>query len=221
MALLPITCNLTVDTLFLPSLPRLAHQCLPLLPLLRRPRSAYPPSLARATTREIKRKSSLTMRNRHPPIPPDCTLAAQGAPMDPEAPFLRPIVHLKPYPLSPTLNRTPPPYRSLMINRRQKSPPEPKCLPLRRTRNRRQSLIVPAQSSLGGEASSDAILASASDGGCALDAKTDTRMTSAQTQIVHPLRLRFFPSIPGEKFPPESPSCQMATGHQPVTSLRA
>src|SRR6267154_5777370 len=139
------------------------------------------------------------MRNRHPLIPPDCTLAAQGAPADPKAPFLHPAPHLrlnplKPDPLSSALHHTPPPQRSLPVtNRKQKSPPEPKSLPLRRThRNRRQSLIVPAPSP-SVEASSDASLA---DGGSVLDAETKTRMTSSQRQTVHPLRLPFFPSFP-------------------------
>jgi hypothetical protein len=112
------------------------RQCLRLLRLLRRPRSGCPPSLAR----KRKGKSSSTstpMRNRHPPIPPDCTLAAQEAPANPEAPFLHPNVHLKPDSLPPALHRTPPLQRSLMPNRNQKPPqaPEPKNLPLWRTGN--------------------------------------------------------------------------------------
>lgn len=197
-----------------PISPSRSRQCLRLLRLLR---SACPPSPARARARARKSSSTSSMRNRHPPIPPNCTLAAHRAPTDPEAPFLHPTVHLKPDPLSPALNHTPPPQRSLMPNRKQKSPPEPKSPPLRRTRNRRQSLIVPAQSSLVGDASSDASLAS--DGGSAWDAEPKTRMTSYQRQIVHPLRLPFFPSIPEEKFHP--PSCQMTSRHRPVTCLGA
>jgi hypothetical protein len=149
------------------------------------------------------------MRNQHPPIPPDCTLAAQGAPADPEAPFLHPNVNLKPDPLSPALHRTPPSQRSPMPNRKQKPPPQlAKSFLTRRNHTTttilpewRQSLIVPAH----WQSSSGASLA----GGCALDAKTKTRM-----KIVH-RRLPFFPSFPEEKF--HSPSCKMTPRHRSVT----
>jgi hypothetical protein len=173
--------NFTLTYAFLSSVPvrlslprflRPTRQCLRLPPLpLRRPRFACPPSLAGARKRSSSLTRSISMRNRHPPTTPDCIrpiLAAQGAP-DPEAPFLHPIVRLKPDPPSPALHRTPPPQRSLMPNREQKSPPKPKSSPLRRIRNHtticlewRQSLIVPAQSSLVG-AHSEASLAT--DGG--------------------------------------------------------
>lgn len=59
------------------------------------------------------------MRNRHHSIPPDRILiAAQGAPADPEAPFLHPNAHLKSDLLSPALHRTHPPQRSPMPNRK-------------------------------------------------------------------------------------------------------
>lgn len=184
-------CTFTYASSFRLSLsrfPRLARQCLLLL-LRRRPRCACPPSLARAG----KRKSTSTsMRNRHPPIAPpiapDRTFAAQGAPANPEAPFLPPSVRLKSDPPSPALPHTPQLQRSPMPNRGLKSPHElhlePKNLLFRRTRNRttispesRPSLIVPAQSSLV-EIPSEAGLAT--DGGWAWDAKTKTRKTSSQ-----------------------------------------
>lgn len=162
-----------------------SRQCLRLPPLpLLRPLFACPLSLARAGKRNSSLTSTTSMRNRRPSIPPDRTLAAQGAPADPEPPFLHPNVHLKSDRLSPALHRTPPPQRSPMPNRKRTSPPEPKSLPLRKTRNHttifpewRQSLIVPAQSSLV-EAPSEASLAT--DGGWVWDAKTKTRRTSSQ-----------------------------------------
>ena len=174
------------------------------------------------------------MRNRWPlitpdriPLTPGRILAAQGAHVDPEAPFLHPNVHLTLVPLSPAPHRTPPPRRSLMPNREQRSPPEPKSSPLRRTRNHTiicpewpQNLIGPAQSSLVG-AHSEASLAT--DGGWAWDAKTKTRRTSSQRQIVHHLRLPFFPSIPEEKLHPPlcPPSYQITPRRRPVTCLSA
>lgn len=181
--------SVPVRSLSLPRFLRPPRQCLRLPPLrLLRPLFACPPSLAEARKRN-RSPTSTWMRNRRPSTTPDRILAAQGAHADPEAPSLHPNVHLMrdpplPGPLSPDLHRTPPPQRLLMPSREQKSPPEPKSSLLRRTRNHtticpewRQSLIVPAQSSLVGPHYEASL---ATDGGWAWDAKTKTRRTSSQ-----------------------------------------